>query len=477
MLGYADESKVFATARAWLEDCRRNHTETCPRNGSVSLPSRLIDVGDDSIAPDVRLRVSGKGETGEYIALSYCWGGPQPVTTTLGTLAVMRQRIAFQFLPRTLQDAIRVTRSLGQRYLWVDAICIIQDSDEDKQQEIQKMDSIYKNAALTISAAAASAVSEGFLGRQPEPLPSLEWRFDVPDVGAHTIFISTSLPRLNYWPNHPLDRRGWALQESILSSRLLVFSEHEPVWHCRAVDGRTAEPSFVEYANFSQRLPDWFLTDSAEVPKSRETLKRREELWVNIINNFTHRLLTDKEDRLNAVAGIAAELQRCWKDDYFYGHWKDSFVQQLLWYTDPPSPEERSTRAPTWSWASLDGPVFYPFVMEAQATAQITRTTSGSPQVWLTCRTKRLDALIDEPMVYRFDLVSHVSNPLPGAVMMLLGSNTSFKGITVWGVIVISTDELRGAFKRIGFVYTSCMPEERWRELWKAVEPQRILLE
>lgn len=182
---------MFTIARAWMEDCCRNHPKTCPGNTRVTLPTRLIDVGDPAIKPDVRLHISQANEVGEYVALSYCWGGQQTVVTTQDNLDSMAQRITLSSLPRTLEDAVRVSRNIGQRYLWADALCIVQDSEHDKGREIQSMGSIYKNASLTISAAAASSVSEGFLGRQPKPVPSCKWQLDIPSVGSHTIFIST----------------------------------------------------------------------------------------------------------------------------------------------------------------------------------------------------------------------------------------------------------------------------------------------
>jgi hypothetical protein len=483
MPGYPDDGELAATAKAWMEDCRCNHVGTCPSNTGVALPSRLIDVGDDSIAPDVRLRISGQGEAGEYTALSYCWGGPQPVTATLDKLDSMRQKIVLSDLPQTLQDAIRVTRSVGQRYLWVDALCIIQDSDEDKQREIQKMGSIYKNAMLTISAAAASAVSEGFLGRQPEPLPSLKWQFDVPDVGTHTIFVSLHDNNSTYQPDHPLDRRGWALQESLLSPRRLVFSEHEPIWHCQTARWKTAvEDSYLKYLDHDPRLPHWIFTDSADSVNLRTTSKEQQELWARIVERFTQGSLTNKEDRLNAVAGIAAELQRRWKDDYLYGHWGRCFIEQLAWERARGKPlpgfsGERSSRAPTWSWASLDCAVSYAKIDKVQATVEITSTTHGFPCVFLTCKTKKLE---DIPDGYRhacsWDTTAQASRH--GAVLMLLGTyrmgfSLAAKAICIIG---IPSSGRRGVYQRIG-LFAAYLYDGRWTTLWEAVEPEQILLE
>ncbi|KAK4123677.1 HET-domain-containing protein [Parathielavia appendiculata] len=470
-LGYADESKVFATARSWIEDCRCNHAETCPLNTNVALPSRLIDVGDNMIAPDVRLRVTEQGDTGEYTALSYCWGGPQPVTLTLGNLDSMRQIIPLKDLPRTLQDAVRLTRGIGQRYLWVDALCIIQDSDEDKQREIQRMDLIYKNAVITMSAAAASAVSQGFLNRQPEPLPTLKWQLDVPDVGTHTIFISTLLDM--YWPDDPLDRRGWVLQESYLSPRLLILSKQEPIWHCLAARLMTPKGSYLEYAIFRKRFPIRWPSDLE---------KPGHLLWGELVQHFTQRLLTNKEDRLNALAGIAADLQRLWEDDYIYGLWKHCFVELLVWLTVPPaslSSGGRSSRAPTWSWASLNSPIFFHHSDQILATVKITSTMNGFPHVLLTCRTKNVEAVTEEGLKCEWDFAEYASSSFPGAILMLVGKfhHEYDNGIDAQGIIGIPAGQLTGRFHRIGSFVMSFLSEESWRASWEAIEPEQIILE
>jgi hypothetical protein len=89
ILGYTDEDSLFTVAKRWMEDCCSNHSGSCPRNAAALLPTRLIDVGDETIAPDVRLHASREGEVGKFTALSYCWGGPQAVRTTRADLDSM----------------------------------------------------------------------------------------------------------------------------------------------------------------------------------------------------------------------------------------------------------------------------------------------------------------------------------------------------------------------------------------------------
>ncbi|EON68892.1 hypothetical protein W97_08150 [Coniosporium apollinis CBS 100218] len=142
--------RAFALARDWITDCEENH-EDCPELGHSILPTRVIDVLShrdiDGDPQRIRLRL-GAGECAPYVALSYCWGGAQPFTTTSLTLQDRLQGFFLSSLPRSLQDAVTATRKLGLRYLFVDALCIIQDSQEDKDSEMAKMGEVYHDFRL-----------------------------------------------------------------------------------------------------------------------------------------------------------------------------------------------------------------------------------------------------------------------------------------------------------------------------------------
>jgi hypothetical protein len=133
-----------------LKSCIENHVN-CPKPDESCLPTRTIDVHPEGGDDRVCIHITRTEDRFKYVALSYSWGGTQKVTTTKATLIDRQHGIRLYNLPPTIQDAIQVTRDLGFRYLWIDALCIIQDDYEDKNIEINRMGSIYKNATITIA--------------------------------------------------------------------------------------------------------------------------------------------------------------------------------------------------------------------------------------------------------------------------------------------------------------------------------------
>jgi len=115
------------------------------------LPFRVIDVGEgEDYSSHPFLRISNSRSVGVYTTLSWCWGSTKPLTTTKGTLKARTEKMPMNSLPKTFQDAVVITRSLGIQYLWIDALCIIQDCEEDWKIQSSEMARIYKNSFLTI---------------------------------------------------------------------------------------------------------------------------------------------------------------------------------------------------------------------------------------------------------------------------------------------------------------------------------------
>src|SRR6266536_2891315 len=107
--------EIFAITKTWITECQVNH-KSCHYDSGALLPSRVIDVGDNMTTPTIKLHITSEGEKGEYVALSYCWGGTQQVVATTSQLETMTVNLDLSGLPNTIQDAVEVTQRLGFRF-------------------------------------------------------------------------------------------------------------------------------------------------------------------------------------------------------------------------------------------------------------------------------------------------------------------------------------------------------------------------
>jgi hypothetical protein len=208
------------------------------------MPTRVIDVGDGQT---VRLFLTDKDEISQgahYVALSHCWGkltkkqtdewcditgNKEGWNTTTSNKEDRRAKgFLVEKLPLTFQDAIRVTRELGQRYLWIDSLCIIQDDLEDWATESKKMEAVFRNAYCTIAATSAEDSTKGFLKRPEEKDVML------PECSHGKVYIWT--PIVDDFDGDVtkgvLNTRAWVLQERALSRRTLHFTKRQAYWEC-----------------------------------------------------------------------------------------------------------------------------------------------------------------------------------------------------------------------------------------------------
>jgi hypothetical protein len=219
----------------WLAGCQKHASCTGTAKNQV-LPVRLIQV-----TPKLRLAPT-EGLKGRYLCLSYCWGSSRNSMLTRENFSEYHEKLESENLPWTIQDAIVVTRQLGMKYLWVDALCIVQDSEEDKARNLAIMHSIYRNSLLTIAAARAVSVEQGFLGTGGDEKAAFSFRrsphqhFKIPirrADGAWVIVSAKHCYNAEFDEQHqPVNRRAWTLQEMMLPPRLLVYNTHTLQWKC-----------------------------------------------------------------------------------------------------------------------------------------------------------------------------------------------------------------------------------------------------
>jgi hypothetical protein len=179
---------------------------SCTVGMTSQVPTRVIDVGEAALHEPIKLYASN-GECVPYICLSHCWGDIQPLKTLLSTVENYRNAIESKSLLRTFRHAVSITRSLGIRYLWIDAICIIQDSEEDWAAEASKMASIYRNSYLTIAATWAPSSAHGCFNSHDAPKHfSMGLHYISPSGLKHPVHARKAPP--HSYESDPLYSRG-----------------------------------------------------------------------------------------------------------------------------------------------------------------------------------------------------------------------------------------------------------------------------
>ncbi|KAI0723615.1 HET-domain-containing protein [Earliella scabrosa] len=337
-----------------IMDCIRNH-QRCPPPHSANLPTRVIDCLDPK-KPKLHI---GEGDKAPYLALSYVRGKTQSLTTTTDNLSAHLAGIDTAQLPRTIRDAIETAHAYGVRYLWVDSLCILQDSEEDRAREIAHMGAIFRDAYFTIVAASAQDASEGFLHDRPPPAPAdTLLPFRCPDGQLGTMSLSPVWRQYD-GSAEPIIQRGWCFEERLLSPRALVYASHTLQYQCRTATVNVGNA--VCGAIVGQRLPDLLFRADADMPPSLSAndMKTLRYSWAEAVGEYSQRSISVPGDKLVAFAAIAELFHRFWKSEYLAGLWRSTLVEDLLWYKklDRRHPRPQAYRAPSWSWASIDGRV------------------------------------------------------------------------------------------------------------------------
>ena len=365
----------------------------------MALPTRVLQILESGEVPKAKI-VEGAGRNEQYVALSYCWGKAEThhgLKTTTANLLIHKEGIDFESLFQTLRDAVQIAKGLGFRFLWIDALCIVQDDDDDWNREAAMMCQVYSNAALTLIASGSSCSSEGVFRYQDySRARTVGYKDSFVHVRPDLSRDHSNSYNLDY-DDEPFSARAWTLQKAVLSNRALLFTQRELKWLCN-------EWRKCECASLCSRLD----TEDAGDPRAfrlrslfeQQDLDEAYRKWQNIVEMFSRRQLSFDSDRLTALSGLAHRfadmLQDCFDrpDTYRAGLWEGHLPAALLWETGEDrdfqsvdlkrlTRRPRSWRAPTWSWASLEAPVLYPpfigLAYKVKVAACSTTTRTGDP--------------------------------------------------------------------------------------------------
>ena len=200
----------------WLDNCAAEHAN-CWSEKLPCLPTRVIDVGSLDGYQKPRLVVTD-GRPSRYCALSHCWGDQavpgagQSLRLLQSNLRELQLKIPTGSLPKTFGDAIETSRKLEIRYLWIDALCIIQDSKADWEYESARMNDVYECSYLTIVATSARSSTDGFLQRPDRQVVSLPYRDDADPTITGRFYLTRPLIGRSPWDlvdRTAWNRRGW----------------------------------------------------------------------------------------------------------------------------------------------------------------------------------------------------------------------------------------------------------------------------
>lgn len=454
-----DSDFSFERLKGWIRACNKHHGPSCRTRGLLNapLPTRILDV---SQASDYIRLVESQGMKGQYMTLSHRWGGKQVITTTAGTLSARKSGIPMRDLPRTFADAVNVCRRLGVRYLWIDSLCIIQDSREDWEREAERMANIYANSYLTIAASSSEDsgggcfpswkkrsqtphlspetkssgmpfigdaapvrytagnqrstqwlamrqhvhVNSSWEGQSSRIIIHGEWMPSSTRSKPRRFYIGSFGRRLDPVQEETLNSRGWTLQERLLSPRTIHYSADQMYWECErdflGEDGSVFDPSVFSLNAVLERQA---LHQSEHGFESQSFVSQIEGFstrmkspegrwrggWIGHIQAYSARHLTHAGDKLPALSGLAAMVASRTGDDYYAGLWRKHILEDLCWrvyeaeeiwdgmdtsdsvglgwaYATRAIVARRSeklcsamvvapSRAPSWSWAKLDG--------------------------------------------------------------------------------------------------------------------------
>ncbi|KAM0432231.1 hypothetical protein ACHAPT_004769 [Fusarium lateritium] len=355
---------VYTTLiRQFLKGCRKSH-RACDFKGTYEMPTRLIGVGDPNQGKPPRLVVTDGNTKEKYLALSYCWG-PATDTYTLNgqTMKVMLDGIDESRLVAAHRDTLALARSLDIRFVWIDALCIIQGNKQDWEHESRLMARVYGNATLTVIAGRSADARNSFIvNNYKQPAPCCEVPLDDGQFGN----LLVGLRRSSEYG--VAETRGWCLQEKRLSRRMVFFGKEQLYFACRS-------HSYSEDRNYeigkASSLFNALQTADADLSSRRDALLH---YWDEVVIDFSKRQLSNPHDIFAAIASIAAQISKAIDSRYLAGLWESDLVRCLLWrpgYLQSRSfgPATRPLptrfapapviRAPSWSWAAIQGG-FYP---------------------------------------------------------------------------------------------------------------------
>ncbi|KAI1502577.1 heterokaryon incompatibility protein-domain-containing protein [Biscogniauxia marginata] len=351
--------------KQWLSDCQQTHDYDCNEAvAPMTLPMgfRLIDTFDRCVViPPEDLHY-------DYVALSYVWAsasGGKDTQLQIENIDLLSRpgSLSVQQIPPLIEDSIILCSRLGQKYLWVDRLCIAQDDASSKHDQIHAMDAIYHLALFTIVALTNGIDSVGLPGSPTRPRilskAYNEWQFGREGKGF------CAFPNMGLVEHSEWNTRGWTFQERLLSGRHLFVSAQQIIVSCGkySLNGNvflSPEEISLGFDQGNRQDPERGVRQIRYYRKYRIT-----------VVEYSKKRLSFSSDILNAFTGITQVVGSILETDFIFGLPERFFLESLLW--GPAGSSNRRNNVvdiPSWSWASWDGMVDYRPIQTFDPTGQ-----------------------------------------------------------------------------------------------------------
>ncbi len=363
---------------SWMRECNDTHTKCHQLFGNDGpgrpvaawFPDRLIRITrtEESGMVDISTRIVLKSDPADfppakaqagvnYLSFSHCWGPPPNPSAPMGgrggsvltdtNLATWREMLPVDDLPPAFQHAVKICACLGFDHIWIDSLCILQDSAKDWEVQSAAMADVYKFAWLNIAALSTASDFEGFINDARDPRVVFGFRAPFASIlgrsegatssrGRACVLLQgeamllwryqSDLPGASSW-SAPLFERAWVYQERSLARRMLAFTTHGVFFDCdegghgehpdwpggssASRDARRLQQSILDMAAALQA--DTAVGNPPSTAHRREQaidlMRRFDSTWTSSVTAYTSCQLTKSTDRLIAISAVA----RSWR--------------------------------------------------------------------------------------------------------------------------------------------------------------------
>ncbi|CAH0049022.1 unnamed protein product [Clonostachys solani] len=400
------DAKAWSLVQSWMDTCVQTHGRC--NQATDFIPSYLLELDD--------------------LGGSFCLIPADQLSTQSGG--------PLSTLPLAYRDAFAVVKRLGLRHLWIDHLCILQDEPPLSNNKIQD---ILSNSFCGIGATGSTLPSSGlFTKREPHLITPTAFEFPL-DAKGNTTLLKFHRPEMVHFKDEPLIQTAKGFRERLLTPRMIHFGTSLISWECHGALCNEINPGGIlhgpgGYTNIEGEKPiviseKYVVGKPIRAPPrpawkplihtrpfsyplgnpKKDILSR----WFQLLPEYTKCTLADPEERLvcleSAAMGMKPHLKEQGCDDtYLAGMWKETLPTALVCYACGSANRRPRYRAPSWSWAAIDGPINYEEGLSGSFTTQ-----SLCELVDVTSRTNEAGLVIASNLTLKGKLLIGKSSPNP----------------------------------------------------------------